>query len=88
MSREGNDDWYAEVAIPEAAQQAMRWESSPLNHRIMDVIRYRQEHRDKDQKIGDNKATKLVMFAAEELLLLYEDIMAGKRDEQGYPKTG
>lgn len=61
---------------------SMRWQNSPLTRALELVVGYSKAHEGK--RVGDNQATRMVVFAASELRDLHEKIMAGELDGLGY----
>ena len=68
----------------EETRDKFRWQGSPLVHAMNAVIEASKSHTDKDARVGDNNATKMVVHHASELALLRDEIYAGELDGLGY----
>ena len=66
---------------------AMKWQNSPLVHAMDRVIEASKYHSDKDSRVGNNKATQMIVHQASELALLRDEIYAGERDGLGYEQA-
>ncbi len=66
----------------------MRWQHSPLVRAMNAVIEASKAHTQKESRVGDNKATQMVLHHASELAILRDEIYADKRDGLGYEQTG
>ncbi len=73
------------MSIFDAETEAnFRWQGSPPVQAMDAVIEASKRHTDKDARVGDNNATKMVVHLASELALLRDEIYAGERDGLGY----
>jgi len=75
------------TGISTETEAKMRWQSSPLVHVMNAVIEASKAHTDSDLKVGNNKATQMVLHHASELAILRDEIYAGERDGLGYEQT-
>ncbi len=62
----------------------MRYQMSPFYTNLMGLNRAVEDFLKKGSRVGDNKATKLIVFYAEELHSIDQGVIAGELDQLGF----